>query len=85
MMVKRDDCLDLPPLLKKKIFVEMGAEQKKAYEEMKKHFITWLKTEATTADLAITKALRLQQIVSGFAKTERSIMAPEGSIYRFED
>ena len=85
MSVKKEDCLDLPPLVKKKIFVEMGGEQKKAYEEMKKHFITWLKTEATTADLAVTKALRLQQIVSGFAKTERSVMSPEGSIYRFED
>lgn len=85
MSVKKEECLDLPPLVKKRIYVDMGAEQKKAYSEMKKDFVTYINSEASTADLAITKALRLQQIVSGYAKTESSIMQLEGGVHRFKD
>ncbi len=85
MSVKKEDCLDLPPLVRKRVFVEMGLEQKKAYEEMKKNFVAYIQSEASTADLAITKALRLQQIVSGFAKMEASIMTPDGATHRFSD
>lgn len=85
MSVKKEECLDLPPLVKKKIYVDMGVEQKKAYNEMKKDFITYINSEASTADLAITKALRLQQIVSGYAKIEANIMNTEGSVHRFKD
>lgn len=67
MRVKKSECLDLPPLLRVKIPVEMSADQKKAYEEMKKDFVTYLNGDACVAELALTKALRLQQIVSGFA------------------
>jgi len=85
MSVKKEECLDLPPLVKKKIYVDMGVEQKKAYNEMKKDFITYINSEASTADLAITKALRLQQIVSGYAKIEANILNTEGSVHRFKD
>ena len=85
MSVKKEECLDLPPLVKKKIYVDMGVEQKKAYLEMKKDFITYINSEASTADLAITKALRLQQIVSGYAKIEANILNTEGSVHRFKD
>lgn len=68
--VKKEDCIDLPPLVRKHVYVEMGPEQRRHYEEMKKHFITFLEDKACTAPLAITKALRLQQLVSGFIKLE---------------
>jgi len=71
MRVTKEECLDLPPLVREVRFVEMGAEQKRMYEEMKKDFITFLKGDAVVAQLALTKALRLQQIVSGFAKTDK--------------
>lgn len=70
MRVKKADCLDLPPLIKKTIFVEMTPEMRKHYLEMKKSFITYVNTKASVADLAITKALRLQQIVTGFMKMD---------------
>lgn len=85
MSVKKEDCLDLPPLVKKKIYVEMGSDQARAYKEMKKDFVTYINSEASSADLAITKALRLQQIVSGYAKIEPNVMNPEGSVHRFGD
>lgn len=65
MHVKKSECLDLPPLVKKVIEVELSPEQKKHYLEMKNDFITYVKDKACVATLAITKALRLQQIVSG--------------------
>ena len=74
--VLKKDCLDLPPLVKHKHFVDMSTEQKKAYNSMKKDFIAFIanhkteKLEASVAQLAITKLLRLQQIVSGFVITD---------------
>lgn len=76
----KKDCLDLPPIVFEKVNVELGKEQRRLYEEMKAEYITWIKehknsTEprAVVAQMAITKALRLQQIVSGFCKTEEGI------------
>lgn len=71
MRVTKDECLDLPPLVNQVVYVEMSNEQRKIYDEMKKHFITFLNGQAVVAELAIVKALRLQQIVSGFVKSEK--------------
>lgn len=77
--VVKSQCMDLPPLLKKTIPVEMSREQKKHYDSMKSAFITFLGDRACTAQLAITKALRLQQIVSGFISME------DGSVVQLKD
>jgi len=76
MLAKKEECLDLPPLVKQKIYVEMSPDQKKAYKEMEKDFITYLEGGAAIATMALTKLLRLQQIVSGFV----SITDPEQEI-----
>jgi SNF2 family DNA or RNA helicase len=68
--VTKEECLDLPPLVQQTIGVEMGAEQRRVYDAMKKDFIAYLDSGVAVAQLAITKALRLQQIVSGFVKLE---------------
>jgi SNF2 family DNA or RNA helicase len=65
MRVEKKDCLDLPPEVSVIIKVEMSPTQKRLYVEMKKDFITFYKSKACTAQLAITKALRLMQITSG--------------------
>lgn len=70
VQAKKEECLDLPPLLKTEVEVELSKEQKRAYEEMKKEFIAFVESGVATASLAITKALRLQQILSGFIKKE---------------
>ena len=70
LRVEKSECLDLPPYVEQNLVVEMSPEQKRIYKEMKEYFITYIKGEASVATLAITKALRLQQIVSGFVKTE---------------
>lgn len=68
--IKKADCLDLPPLVNETVRVEMTPEQSRMYAQMKKDFITFMNGEAVVATLAITKALRLMQISSGFVKTE---------------
>lgn len=76
MHVKKSECLDLPPMVKKTIPVELSTEQRRHYEMMKKNFITFLGDKACTASLAITKGLRLQQIVSGFITLEDETIVP---------
>jgi SNF2 family DNA or RNA helicase len=71
MAVKKSECLDLPPYLNQIVEVDMTNEQWKAYKEMKEDYITFVNSKAFTAQLAITKALRLQQIVSGFLMGEK--------------
>lgn len=66
----KSECMDLPPYLKKEVHIEMGADQLRAYKSMKKDFVAYLRDKACVAELAITKSLRLQQIVSGFLKLE---------------
>lgn len=66
MVVKKIDCLDLPPLLKQQVFVDLSKDQQALYNAMKKDLIAYVGDAACIATLAITKALRLQQIVSGF-------------------
>jgi SNF2 family DNA or RNA helicase len=73
--ILKEECLDLPPLVRSVINVELSPEQARMYKEMKNEFITFVKNQkdqpkAVVAQLAITKALRLQQIVAGFAKAD---------------
>jgi SNF2 family DNA or RNA helicase len=68
--VTKDECMDLPPLVRKNIYVDLSPEQAKVYKEMSRDFISYINDKACVASLAITKALRLQQIVSGFIKDE---------------
>jgi SNF2 family DNA or RNA helicase len=70
MRVMKKDCLDLPPLIRTRIDVEMAPEQKRVYESMKRDFIAYLNDQACVAQLAITKALRLLQILAGFVKLD---------------
>ena len=75
--VLKKDCLDLPPLVKERLEVPLSPEQKAAYKDMKNDYIAFIKdeldsgkTKATVAQQAMTKALRLMQIISGFVKTD---------------
>jgi SNF2 family DNA or RNA helicase len=67
---RKSECLTLPPLIRERIEVALSKDQQKAYDEMLKEFITFVNDEACVAELAITKSLRLQQMISGFVRTE---------------
>lgn len=84
MHITKDECLDLPPLVKKVINVPLSPRQQKAYNEMKQGFITMMNDKACVAELAITKALRLQQITSGHLPVE-SFDGSVSEIVKFKD
>lgn len=73
MRVLKKDCLDLPPLVRQTIEVEMTPGQAKLYKDMLEDYVAYFerdgKEHVATAMLAITKGLRLMQLASGFVKT----------------
>lgn len=66
IQAKKEDCLDLPPLLEIKVPVGLGVEQAKCYREMLKEYITELEGTTSVAEFSLTKSLRLRQIMGGF-------------------
>lgn len=80
----KKDCLDLPPLIRKKIYVGLGPEQKRMYDDMRRDFIAYLGEKACVATIALTKALRLQQILSGFCVTDAGVTQVYAKIPRLE-
>ena len=82
--VKKSEVLDLPPLVVENIEVEMNTEQRRVYKELNRDFLAFIESKkgeskAVVAKLAITKALRMYQVVTGYAKSE------DGEIHRFKD
>jgi SNF2 family DNA or RNA helicase len=69
--VLRDDCLDLPPKIFEKRWVEMTAAQKKLYAQMKTQMVADLNArEQVTATIVLTQIMRLSQIAGGWAPIE---------------
>jgi len=72
--VTKDETLDLPPLRNITYKIPLSAKQQKYYKEMERDFLVFVeegeKKGIAVAQLAVTKALRLQQIVTGFVVDE---------------
>lgn len=69
--VLKEDVLDLKPKVYKRAFHEMTPTQRRAYEELRSNTLTLLDGgELVTAEIAIVRILRLQQITSGFINPE---------------
>ena len=68
MRALKKDCLDLPPLVRETRYVSMTVEQSRLYREMKQELVTYLGDKACVATMALTKALRLMQLASGYIK-----------------
>ena len=65
-LVKKSECLDLPEKLYTKRYVTLSESQQKLYNSLKKDIVVELNGMVMSAPLALTKILRLQQIVGGF-------------------
>jgi len=68
--VEKRDVLDLPPFIRTRVNVALTPVQARLYKGMCEDFMAFLNDAACTADLAIVKALRLQQLVSGLFKED---------------
>lgn len=68
VIIKKEDCTDLPAKVYLRRYVEMTEEQKRLYEEMRKRSIAEIKEAESysTVKIALTKMLRLHQIVCGY-------------------
>ena len=69
-VARKKDCLDLPPKTYEHRTYEMGKEQAKAYKEMKVDAITAMEDLSCSAEVVITKYLRLSQIAGGYLPLE---------------
>ena len=71
LRILKKDCLDLPPLIRQRINIELSDEQSSIYRSLEKDMVAKLNdgTDVVT-DLAITQILRLQQLVSGYITNE---------------
>lgn len=65
--VMKEDVLDLPPKLYQRLDFELSPEQRRAYDTLSEEFMIELEGGAVlTAELAISRLLRLQQITCGY-------------------
>lgn len=66
---KKSECLDLPEEIDEIRLVELKDERKN-YDEMRKHLITEINGRFITAQVALAKAMKLRQICAGFAYSD---------------
>lgn len=72
--VTKAECLDLPPKVYVRREVELTAEQKRLYDEMRDFSVAQLDSEnLVTATLAITKMMRMHQLVCGHTKDDDGV------------
>lgn len=67
---RKEDCLDLPERTDENVFIELPAEQRSAYNQMKNDLIAEIRGQYITANVALTKLMKLREITSGFAFNE---------------
>lgn len=81
-MVKKEQCLDLPPKTYQMVEIEMGDHQRKMYMQMLEWFIASMSddvsdaSKTTEARAAIAQLTRLRQICGGFIKTQEGVYKP---------
>ena len=63
--VLKEDCLDLPDKVYMKREIQLTAEQKKLYEQMRKEALAKLNGKTVTTMTALTQLMRLHQITCG--------------------
>lgn len=67
-IIKREQCLDLPPKVFVTVPVQLTDVEKNYYNQMVKESIIQIEETHATAAIVLAKALRLRQITSGFIK-----------------
>jgi SNF2 family DNA or RNA helicase len=78
-IVKKEDCLDLPPKLYETVPITLSDRAIALYREMAKEMIIEIEDTHATAAIILVKLLRLSQITSGFVKDI------DGNIRIFDD
>lgn len=74
--VRKADCLDLPAKIYERRYVEMTSEQRKAYNDFADSIKAYVREHRVTASIALTKMLRLQQILGGWVPRDDGTVIP---------
>mgnify|MGYP001595129440 CR=1 FL=1 len=64
--VRKEDALDLPEKVDQMREVFLNDKEQKAYDEMEEYLVTEIEGEEITAQVALTKFMKLRQATSGF-------------------
>ena len=75
---RKEDCLDLPDMVDEVREVVLGPRERSAYNEMKKYLITEIEGRDITAQVALTKIMKLRELTSGFAIDSSGIARASG-------
>jgi len=67
-VIKKEDCLDLPPISWRVVPVPLTPVQRRHYDQLRKEFITVIKGEVVTAKIVIAMINKALQICSGQIK-----------------
>lgn len=67
-ILKKDDCLDLPPKVYRTMYVDLTDVQRRAYDELLKRAVTYIEEHEITAINALALVTRLLQICCGQLK-----------------
>jgi SNF2 family DNA or RNA helicase len=73
--LKEDVLPDLPDKYYTEISPPLSAKQQKAYDEMRKHMITWLDSGILASPVVISQLMRLQQFSCAYAE-----LTPQGKV-----
>lgn len=90
LIVKVEECLDMPERVYNRKLLDMSPEQARVYRELEKYYISQYKDEKVEAKAKLTVYIRLQQIASGFISSEQLPLEdqedpPPNKITWFED
>lgn len=79
----KTEVLDLPESIFERRYFDLDPKQRKAYRELDTKFRTWLDDNGTaTADLVLTRMLRMTQVSSGFITDDNEQVVPLGENVR---
>ncbi len=69
-IVKKTDVLDLPPVIHEDRIIELPPSARRVYDALESEMMAYVSNGIITAGNALSKCLRLQQIVQGVSMTE---------------
>jgi len=70
LRLEKKDCLDLPEKTFTPVHVELTSEQEHVYKSIKDESIALLEGELVTTTMALTRIIKLHQILTGFVITD---------------
>jgi len=80
VQVKKEDVFDIPPKVFTRITVQMGGEQKRIYNQLKKDMLAEYRGVELTVENKLVLVIRLQQVAGGFFPHNANEATPPDAI-----